>query len=245
MGIVFKAKHPVFGRGKDARDKDAQERSPYYWWWEFLRRNERYLDCCRNGGQGELAALYEDFGDVSNDNFKAWWMVHGYRLFAEKPIPDKLVELDNPGEWKAHWNKQTVMVLAVPLNIPKRYLQGFFARELKGRHPGKPGRKAMSDLTPSTARYPLYRLVSVKTLKKQLAVYDEVMAKKRGEHNRTLAKIGANLNLVSTAMPSSKDHPKYAADKRAVMAASVSRMFKDAQNIVANTALGQFPNSQK
>jgi hypothetical protein len=34
-----------------------------------------------------------------------------------------------------------------------------------------------------------------------------------------------------------------AAKRRAVLAATVSRHFKDAQRIIANTAKGQFPNS--
>jgi hypothetical protein len=69
------------------------------------------------------------------------------------------------------------------------------------------------------------------------------MAKKRGEVKKTLAQIGADLQLVKSAMPNSKDLRHEAELKRSVMAATVSRHFKDAQRIVTNTALGQFPNS--
>ncbi len=220
-----------------------QQRSPYYWWWEFLRRNEEYKACCAAGGAGELSKLYADFGVVLNDSFKDWWATHGFYLFAEKTKPQFLEELKSPVEWKPEWTQENVMVLAVPLDIPKRHLQSFFTKLLKERHGGKRGRKALSDKNASTARYPLHRNVSIHTLRIQLAVYDAVMAKKRGEVKRTLAQIGADLQLVKSAMPSSKDLRHEAEMKRSVMAASVSRHFKDAQRIVANTVLGQFPNS--
>jgi hypothetical protein len=69
------------------------------------------------------------------------------------------------------------------------------------------------------------------------------MANKRSEAPKKLAKIGADLELVEDAMPNSKDTAKEAADKRNVMASTVSRYFREAQNIVANTAKGQFPNT--
>jgi hypothetical protein len=245
MSIVFKAEHPIFGRGSKPLGLSYQQRSPYYWWWEFLRRNEDYKACCETASKGALAGLYADFGVVSNDNFKDWWAEHGFRLFAEKQKPVFLTELDNPSEWDSSWTKDNVMVVAVPLDISKRNLQGFFARLLKERHGGKRGRKALSDSDASTARYPLHRNVSVKTLKNQLNVYDAVMAKKQGNDKRTLAKIGADLGLVEDAMPDSKDDLETAMDKRNVMSATVSRYFRQAQNIVANTAKGQFPNSDK
>lgn len=244
MGIVFRAQHPTFGRSTQRLDKSKWERSPYYWWWEFLRRNEDYRACCRAGGTGPLAGLYADFGDVvSHDNFKAWWDERGYRLFAEQQRPLKMVELETPAQWEQDWTKDDMMVIAVPLGLPKTYISRFFSKMLKQRHTGRRGRKKASSNTESTARYPIFRVVSTETLRKQLAVYDAVMAKKRGEDKRTLAKIGADMGLVKNAMPNSKDDQNAAEHKRNVMAASVSRHFKDASRIVANTALGLFPCS--
>ena len=243
MGITFKGQHPTWGRGKKASLIGKQADSPYYYWWEFLRRNEEYRACCAAGGTGELAGLYEKFGDVLNDTFKDWWRKHGYHLFAEERKPLQLKELNDPTEWDSSWEKEHAMVVVVPLDIPKRYLQGFFARLLKERHKGERGRKALSDKDASNARFPLHRNVSVKTLKNQLNVYDAVMAVKQGKEKRTLAKIGADLELVEDAMPNSKDDMDIAMDKRNVMSATVSRYFRQAQNIVTNTAKGQFPNS--
>jgi hypothetical protein len=244
MGIVFKAQHPVFGRGNKPLGVSYQQRSPYYWWWAFLGRNEDYKACCAAGGTGDLAGLYADFGVVSNDNFKEWWTQHGFRLFAEKPKPVKLAELDSPSDWDGSWTKEQVMVVAVPLDIPKRNLQGFFAELLKKRHGGKRGRKALSDKDASTARYPLHRNVSIHTLRIQLAVYDAVMEARASEKKITLAQIGERLKLVPKTNRKTETEVMDAARRRAVLAATVSRHFKDAQRIIANTAKGQFPNSQ-
>lgn len=244
MSIVFKAQHPVFGRGNKPLGLSYQQRSPYYWWWEFLRRNERYAACCAAGGAGELAGLYTDFGDVLNDNFKEWWSERGFRLFAEKRKPVFLKELDEPSEWDSSWTKDSVMVLAVPLDLPKRYLQGFFARLLKERHGGKRGRKALSDSDASSARYPLHRNVSIHTLRIQLAVYDAVIAARKSDKKITLAQIGEGLRLVPKTNRKTETEVMDAARRRAVLAATVSRHFKEAQSIIANTANGQFPKSQ-
>ncbi len=82
------------------RDTNPLYRSVYYYWWEFLRLNDHYLACCEQGGQGQFAELYGDFGDVRDDarptinndgdHFKAWWIERGAYLFAEP------VDMDRP-----------------------------------------------------------------------------------------------------------------------------------------------------
>ena len=208
-----------------------------------MRRNADYADCCAAGGTGELAELYADFGVVSKDNFKEWWAGHGFRLFAEQVKPVKLAELDTPADWDSSWTKDAVMVVAVPLDIPKRNLQGFFARLLKDRHGGKRGRKALSDADASNARYPLHRNVSIHTLRIQLAVYDAVLAARASPKKITLAQIAKSVGINPKSNKRTEGEVMDAARRRSVLAATVSRHFKDAQRIVANTAKGQFPNS--
>ena len=204
------------------------------------------MACCADEGKGQLAALYADFGDVRTDSFKQWWTAgeRGAVLLGEKPLPTSVKELHNVSEWDSTWTSDDVMVLVVPLEVGKRRLQGYFAKLLKDRHKGKRGRKALSDSDASSSKYPLHRNVSIHTLRIQLSVYDLVNANNLAVKKRTLAQIGADLRLVDTAMPSAKDDKSIAALKRNVMAASVSRHYKDAVRIVANTSLGQFPNSK-
>ena len=101
----------------------------------------------------------------------------------------------------------------------------------------------MADAATSTARYSLHRSVSIETLRIQLEIYDKVMAKRSGELDKTLAKIGEEMRLVKSAMPKAGDHPHDAEYKRNVLASTVSRHFKAAERIVANVTKGQFPNS--
>ncbi len=210
-----------------------------------MRRNRDYLACCEQVGNGKLAKLYEDFGDVRRDDFHAWWTTgkRGARLFGERPLPLNLKELKDANEWDSEWHQEGVLVVAVPLNLPKRHLEAKFSELLKKRHGGQRGRRKAGDGCVSTAEYPLHRNVSVPTLRVQLAVYDAVMAKRRGEVDKTLARIGQELRLVASAMPRSTDLKDEAEHKRNVMAATVSRHFKAAQRIVANVARGEFPNS--
>lgn len=75
--------------------------SVYYYWWAFLRMNQQYLSdhstLVANGlpqlipdgpyhpdfdGQ-PYEKLHYDFGDVSADDFTAWWKGHGAHCFAE------------------------------------------------------------------------------------------------------------------------------------------------------------------
>ena len=52
--------------------------SVYYYWWAFLRLSERYKECCESGGKGEMAHLYNYFGDVRGDDFMRWWTKGGH-----------------------------------------------------------------------------------------------------------------------------------------------------------------------
>jgi hypothetical protein len=243
MGLVFKGLHPVFPRNaSEAKAREGVERSPYYWWFEYLKRNELYRECCLNGGSGPLADFYADWGVVLNDTpFKAWWYEHGYTLFAEERSPIKLQELANPSQWDPAWTAAEVMVVAVPLSLGKRYIQGFLARLLKTRHKGKRGRQKEAARVKSSASYKLKPGTIVKTLRLQLEIYDAVMAVRRGEDNRTLAKIGADLKLVKKAMPSPREFGYIAAKKRAVMAATVSRHFRQARQNIEGATQREFP----
>jgi hypothetical protein len=50
--------------------------SVYYFWWEYLRRHTGYRTTCENGGNGNFANLYKDFGDIHSSDFPTWWWQH-------------------------------------------------------------------------------------------------------------------------------------------------------------------------
>lgn len=81
--------------------------SVYYYWWEFLRLNNDYIDCCEKQGAVDhraLAMLYSDFGDVrdmaplasADVNFKLWWMKRGWVLFVEPDLEPDIKKQTTP-----------------------------------------------------------------------------------------------------------------------------------------------------
>ena len=245
MKVHFNAKTPKFGRGKNKLSLSYQQQSPYYWWWEFLRRNKEYRQCCLEGGKGKLSNLYADFGVVLNDNFKEWWTEgeRGRKLFGERPLTHSLKEITELAEWDDTQRSHNITLIQVPLNMNKRYLQSAFNAFLKKRHDTKRGRQIKTDLNSSTAKYPLFRYVSIETLMIQLAVYDAVIAKRQGEHNKTYIQIANELRIIPKAR--SKNAEAEGRDINQIIYPTISRYFKDACNIIANTAKGEFPNSNK
>ena len=211
-----------------------------------MRRNTDYLTCCENGGVGELADLYADYGDVRSDDFRAWWggsTQRGAYLFAEQEKELSVRKIDAVEEIGESWGDD-VLVVAVNMNEGRRYLQKKFAELLEKHHEGKRGRKSMRTVN-STSRYPLHRNFSKHNLKRMIAVYDAVTQ----NTERPLAlqqpqwKLGEELKLVPVAMPHKHDNLYDIKDKRRTMQMTVSRYMKDARAIIANTANGTFPNS--
>lgn len=243
----FLAIHPLIGTKHKPAAKHLMERSPYYWWWEYLRRNEDYLACCEAGGSGELAWLYEDFGDVHSDDFRSWWggsLQRGQKLFAEQPVEVRLEQLADKSEWDDDW-PDDIEVIAVNMSIGRRKLQQYFAHFLEREHKGKRGRMSLGQVK-STAKYPLYGNFSQQTLWLRLLTYDAYMKNKQlpKAEQVPLWGVGEQLKLVATAMPKPDDQRGDKTDKHNVMTSTVSRYVKEAKAIIANTAKGQFPNSK-
>ena len=246
MKRFFLAIHPLLGTKSKPAALHLQQRSPYYWWWAYLRRNEDYLACCKRGGTGHLAKLYKDFGDVRNDDFRTWWggkLQRGTQLFAEQPLPLKLEKLSSKADWLPEWEQQkNVMVVALNMDVGRRRLQANFADLLKREHKGKRGRKAMRSVS-STAMYSLHRNFAVNNLKVALAVNDIWYANQQlpESERQTHWQMGEGLKLVPSAI--TKKDSLNNADKRNVMSAAFGRYLRQAKQIIANVAKGQFPNS--
>jgi hypothetical protein len=247
MRKKFLAIHPLIGTKHKPSPIHLQQRSPYYWWWAYLRRNADYLACCERGGVGELAELYADFGDVRSDDFRTWWGApnnKGDYLFAEEPLELSVQKIDAAAEMNKRWGCN-VLFIAVNMDLGRRHLQRKFADLLQTEHKGKRGRKSLQTAL-STARYPLHRNFTQHSLKVMLDVYDAVAANDAlpKEQRKPLWAIGESLKLVPNAMPHKWDNAYDTRKKHATMTMTVSRYVKQARAIIANTAKGQFPNSE-
>ena len=232
-------KSPVTLRKSTA--ENVQRMSVYYWWWMYLKRNQRYAECCKKGGKGPLAKLYKDFGDVHGAaDFRTWWFTdqRGERLFAEPLSPLMLEEMESVSDWDSEWTLENVMVVAVPLGEPKRRLRRWFNALLLSRHKGKAG---VATKQVSEALYPVHTKFTASSLEQMLTVYDL----RQAEPDLTLAEIGQRLRLVRSAMPKKDDPQKFAAVKRNTMASTVSRHLKKATALIENTTNGKFPCADK
>jgi hypothetical protein len=246
MKVHFAAPYPVFGRANARLNVSHQQRSPYYWWWQCLRRNADYLKCCEQGGKGKLAKLYRDFGDVRSDDFHRWWTEdqRGPRLFGEQPLKIKFGELTTPAEFSADWRPELVLVVAFPLTKSKRQLMSDIKLLLDQRHAGRQGRPALADLE-STARYRLSRNYTIANLQTSLAVYDLWLKSQcavNTEDKLALWEIGRELNINPPAVRASNSRvPLDRATARNRLSALVSRYLRTAKQNIAAVTAGQFP----
>jgi len=247
MKRYFLAVHPLIGTKNKPAPIAQMERSPYYWWWAYLRRSQKYLKCCENSGKGAFSNLYDDFGDVRSDDFPSWWgrkTQRGRDLFSEMKADIQVLKLDSPSEWDEDWDDSNVMVAAINMQMGKRKLQQMFTKLLDKHHKGRRGRKALGK-TPSSARYPLYRNFSRHNLKTMLSVYDAWYANSQlpKEERKPLWGIGDELMLVPHVISAPNDLTSERTYKHNIMSATVGRHVKNAKAIIANTAKGEFPNS--
>jgi len=217
--------------------------SPYYWWWAYLQKNEEYRKCCQNGGKGKLASLYADFGDVYELEFRLWWgrLKRGAYLFGEQEKSDRINQVSDIEKCAEALKNPSLILARIPINESKSQLLKSFKLFLRDKHQTKRGRRKVV----STALYPFCSTPSVSALEQTLTVYEAWQESLKSKPTKTLADIGIDLRLVKTFIPNSKDTPKEVTTKRNKMSATVSRYIRDAEAIIANTALGRFPDRSR
>jgi hypothetical protein len=246
--VHFLAPHPLFGRVKSRLADTYQKRSPYYWWWAYLRRSAPYLECCEQGGTGPLASLYVDFGDLRETDFHKWWTTaqRGAHLFAEQNLEARFEELVSADQWNPAWTSEDVMVVAVPLRESNRRLKGKFAKLLDNRLQRTRGRPALAKVT-QTARYPLARNYTVQNLERTLEAYDLWLANQAlpKPERKTLWEIGVNMRFNRDA--SRQALSKTSAERllgRNMLGAHVRRYVSQAEKIIKNLESGIFPSDK-
>lgn len=230
----FQYKHPTFGTKSQPKPKSASEGTVYYFWWQYLRRNQEYLLCCETAGKGKLADLYKDFGDVRRDDFKQWWMEDGKGayLFAEPQAEDSIRVMESGQE---ALDPSEALSVSIPLYLPKKTILRRFKELLDERHQGKRGHQLAKR---SKARYQIKGQPNIQAIKQALDVYDF----RKANPKMKLWEIGNAIpRLQLSNKLKSSDTASERADKRNVLAATVSRYLKRAENSIKNTTLGIFP----
>jgi hypothetical protein len=168
----FPYQHPTFGSKNNRKDSRHWKNSPYYWWWLFMKRNQDYIKCCENNGEGELANLYADFGDIRGDDFMLWWKTgnRGANLFAE-PVADDNIRLLADGDPAV--DDDTTLTISVPLNLPKKFLNRRFREIVAKRHTGERGKQYAKQ---SKAKYKVHGQYKCPSLERLLLIYDAIKA---------------------------------------------------------------------
>ena len=229
----FAYQHPTFGRSKVAKSREPFRNSVYYFWWEFLRRNDAYKKCCSKGGIGKLSSLYQDFGDVFNTDFKTWWNndSRGVSLFAEELLPDFGLISD----MEDFVNNSNILYIQVPLALPKRYLSNEFQKILRKFHQGKKGVRTNKS---STAKYPITGHVDIPALDKCLRVYDYYTLNPK----KTLWEIGNDCKVVMPAgLIKDPENDLNFFAKKMVLANTTKRLLTKAEKIIEGVGNGVFP----
>lgn len=234
----FPYKHPTFGTKYKQKTKSAWEGSVYYWWWQYLRRNQDYLETCANDGRGKLEATYKEFGDVRSDDFKAWWSGggRGGRLFANPRAEDSIRVL-GPNETALGCDE--VLTVSIPLNLPRKMIEQRLKKLLDAHHTGKRGYQLAKK---STARFRVHGQPNVPALAQGLLVYDAV-TKAVGVSPKTPHwKIATDLKIVPLEQRVlAKDTDAEKMDKKRILTITVSRYMRRVRESIRRAGQGVFP----
>lgn len=207
----------------------------YYWWYRALQNSDSYMACCEAEGVHYLRHLYEDFGDVRT-SFTSWWLSKGRHLFAERrPLPK--VEMHRKMGDLAHIeNMKDRVVLEVPLNMRRstaiRQINKLLDEAYEGCEPVVPRKvsTAIRKLHPSKVR--------MDTVRRMLAVY-EYRAK---FSTVSLYRVAIETELdIDFQQRSKATKPMTDEQKRIRYGIEVSRLLRQARQLIENAEAGIFP----
>jgi hypothetical protein len=219
-------------------DESRPETSPYYWWFQYLKRHAGYKECCERGGEGEHAALYLDWGDVRTDDFHDWFCDYGLGLFEEPYVLDELREVQSADQLEGlNWRDTMVVVVPVTIgnkNLSKKEIKRQFAILVDARFPDKPRGRPLYE---SAAKYKVRGYPRLDKLEERLRIYDMRMA----NPTWSLSKIGEQLALNGIFpswmkyVTSLAEQGKLGESKRRSMGILVSQRLSKAKTQVKNS----------
>lgn len=231
----FPFQHPLFGRKNQSESGQGVKNSPYYWWWEYLRRSDAYRKTCEAGAIGKNRTLFDDFGDVFSVGFKAWWTTgdHGANLFANSS-PNDSVKVLQIGDLVAE--KSDLLVIQIPLGLPRKFIEKKIRDILNVNHKGKRG---VRRIMVGDAKYKLTRQALPEVLELRLRLYDERLANPK----KTLWELGIELMPVfqMEQVTTRGGKPYLDPSLKNEISATVSRHLKEAKKTIKNVEKGIFP----
>lgn len=247
--LVFKGMRRFSYRRDELLLNDA-ERSPYFWWWSYLRLSKDYWWVCQRKGVADdprLREMYRDFGKVYEMTFEQWWDKRGISLFSEQLALPSVRQL-NANDLQLSRGIDQHLLLEIPLNLTEKTIISQ-VRKLIRLHPDREVQRT------STAKRKLAKMIGIRqdVIESAYAVWclyyesrDGRTVDKVGQvtGTKSLYQIGKELRLVRTCMPQPTDDKERAAKRVNGMKVAVSRMLARANNLIENAAVGTFPSIQ-
>jgi len=249
-------------RFRTAEDSlEAVREGVHRWWWEFLRLSRDYWLVCQTSQSsriatedGELTRVYCAFGNVYNCSFDEWWLSRGSRVFRERQQFPKVQEVARRAVERPTQNVAADRVwVDIPLKLSRRTIQRQLGRILNAYEE----QRLANRLELSTSAFRLnpvqYRLHTLRQVYEVHCLHRELIAKPRAlkaagqaqglEQRADLFRIGRLLR-VSPSNESRSGYPDEVAKRQNRMRASVGRLLKRGELLIANVERGVFPSFQ-
>jgi hypothetical protein len=154
--LIFKGMRQLRYKRQDVMLRDAL-RSPYYWWWAFLRLSKDYWWVCyRRGAVGDLRLkeMYRDFGNVYELTFEEWFLKRGKNLLREELALPEVRKL-SPSNLELSQPVERHLILEIPLNMTEKNIISQVRRQLR-IHPEREVERI------STAKRKLAKLIGMR-----------------------------------------------------------------------------------
>lgn len=223
------------GAGSEIREA---RNSPLYWWYECLRASDEYQLCCKQGGKGALAGMFQDFGNVFEGSFAQWWIKHGRKIFAERKPLKKVRQILNRRELEELAIRDDRLVIEIPLTLRKQTVMRQIGKILKTAYEDR----QIDIWRQSTARR---QVIKSKVRMSTVEILLKVLRLRNEYPQLTNYEIGtrAGIDLDIMARDTTGDYISIGLERRR-MTIAVSRYLKQAKNLIANAEKGIFPSLQ-
>ncbi len=245
---IFKGTRRLRHVNREEQLADAR-RSPYFWWWSYLRLSKDYWWLCERSSQHcwdeRLRKMRSDFGNVYSLPFDEWWLERGCHLFAEKMALPHARQIDLR-RLDISPNTNDHIVIEIPLRLTERTI----SRQVLALVRAHENREIERI---SSARRQLCKLTGIRMdviqighqvwqrhYETRLPVQPDAVGQLKGA--KSLYQIGLEMGLVGSCKPKAGDSIEIVRKKVNGMKVGVSRMLRRANLLIANAEIGLFPS---
>jgi len=206
-----------------------------YWWYATLQLSDTYIKTCERKGEGPCADLYADLGDVRLP-FLTWWHRYGRKAFSEAVPKREVVKLETPRQADDHLESPDHLVISIPLKLSRTTAMKKIGKLLSAEHEK---RGALDIWKASTAKRMIVKTKVRKETVKQLVALWKL---RQQFPDDTLYELGNRAHIVLDLLARDvKGEVLTEAMERRRMTIAVSRQLLQAENMIANAAVGNFP----